>query len=95
MRGVWNLSVGRQVQSMSEASAPKTAGALQQALVPTKTVIEKSRDLIDEVAEIPDGPNVGPSPNEHRAAQGELPAVPSAIQDEPAQRPPRGTEGQP
>jgi hypothetical protein len=36
--------------------------------------VKKSAQLIEEKTALPDGPNVGPSPYEHRVAQGEMPA---------------------
>lgn len=37
---------------------------------PNKDVIQESAQVLTEKTDIPDGPNVGPSPMEHLAAQG-------------------------
>lgn len=47
-----------------------------------KTVMQESAKVLSEKIDIPDGPNVAPSPFEHLAAQGDLTAaqpVPDAV----------------
>lgn len=38
-----------------------------------QTVVRESAKVLDRTTDLPDGPNVGPSPLEHLAAQGALP----------------------
>ena len=63
---------GRGAQSAS--GAPGTEG-------PSTTGVEQANKAVADQAGVPDGPNVGPSPKEHLAAQGKVDA---------AQRPPSG-----
>ncbi|MCD2512534.1 hypothetical protein [Comamonas endophytica] len=46
-----------------------------------KDVMQESARVVDEKSDIPDGPNVGPSPQEHLAAKGIVkpPAEPAEL----------------
>lgn len=55
--------------------------------IATKDVIQESAQVVSEKTDIPDGPNVAPSPQEHLAAQGIVQAPLHAGEVRPAELP--------